>query len=116
MPSLNVLLTSTCWRNDHNGFSHQGPGLIDTLLAMRGTVARIYLPPDANCLLSVADHCLRSRNYVNLIVIDKQPEPQWLDMRAAEEHCARGVRGLGLGGHRGERPGRRAGHRDGVRG
>ena len=71
--SLNVLLSSTSWRNDHNGFSHQGPGLIDVMLTKRGTVARIYLPPDANCLLSVADHCLRSRNYVNLIVADKQP-------------------------------------------
>ncbi len=91
VPSLNLLLTSTCWRNDHNGFSHQGPGLIDTVLSMRGSVARIYLPPDANCLLSVADHCLRSRNYVNLMVIDKQPELQWLDMSAAEAHCARGV-------------------------
>ena len=78
--SLNILLTSTCWRNDHNGFSHQGPGLIDVMLSKRGTVARIYLPPDANCLLSVADHCLRSRNYVNLIVIDKQPQLQYLDM------------------------------------
>jgi xylulose-5-phosphate/fructose-6-phosphate phosphoketolase len=89
--SLNILLTSTCWRNDHNGFSHQGPGMIDVLLSKRGTVARIYLPPDANCLLSVADHCLRSRNYVNLIVIDKQPQLQWLDMEAAIEHCARGA-------------------------
>ena len=89
--SLNILLTSTCWRNDHNGFSHQGPGLIDVMLSKRGTVARIYLPPDANCLLSVADHCLRSRNYVNLIVIDKQPQLQWLDMDAAIEHCARGA-------------------------
>ena len=89
--SLNVLLTSTCWRNDHNGFSHQGPGLIDTVLSKKGSVARIYLPPDANCLLSVADHCLRSRNYVNLIVIDKQPQLQWLDMDAALEHCARGA-------------------------
>jgi xylulose-5-phosphate/fructose-6-phosphate phosphoketolase len=89
--SLNVLLTSTCWRNDHNGFSHQGPGLIDVMLSKRGTVARIYLPPDANCLLAVADHCLRSRNYVNLIVIDKQPQLQWLDMDAAIEHCARGA-------------------------
>jgi xylulose-5-phosphate/fructose-6-phosphate phosphoketolase len=71
--SLNVLLTSTAWRNDHNGFSHQGPGLIDVMLSKRGTVARIYLPPDANCLLACADHCLRSRNYVNLIAIDKQP-------------------------------------------
>jgi len=91
VPSLNILLTSTCWRNDHNGFSHQGPGLIDTVLAMKGTVARIYLPPDANCLLSVADHCFRSRNYVNLIVIDKQPQPQWLDMDAAVAHCAAGA-------------------------
>jgi xylulose-5-phosphate/fructose-6-phosphate phosphoketolase len=91
VPSLNILLTSTCWRNDHNGFSHQGPGLIDVMLSKRGTVARIYLPPDANCLLSVADHCLRSRNYVNLIVIDKQPQLQWLDMDAAVEHCARGA-------------------------
>ncbi len=89
--SLNILLTSTCWRQDHNGFSHQGPGLIDVMLSKRGTVARIYLPPDANCLLSVADHCLRSRNYVNLIVIDKQPQLQWLNMEAAIEHCARGA-------------------------
>jgi xylulose-5-phosphate/fructose-6-phosphate phosphoketolase len=89
--SLNILLTSTCWRNDHNGFSHQGPGLIDVILSKQGTVARIYLPPDANCLLSVADHCFRSRNYVNLIVIDKQPQLQWLDMQAAIEHCARGA-------------------------
>ena len=89
--SLNILLTSTCWRNDHNGFSHQGPGLIDVMLSKRGTVARIYLPPDANCLLSVADHCFRSRNYVNLIVIDKQAQLQWLDIDAAREHCARGA-------------------------
>ncbi len=91
VPSLNILLTSTCWRNDHNGFSHQGPGLIDTVLTLKGTVTRIYLPPDANCLLSVADHCLRSRNYVNLIVIDKQPQLQWLDMDAAVKHCAAGA-------------------------
>ena len=89
--SLNILLTSTCWRNDHNGFSHQGPGLIDVMLSKRGTVARIYLPPDANCLLSVADHCLRSRDYVNLIVIDKQPQLQWLDMESAIGHCTRGA-------------------------
>jgi xylulose-5-phosphate/fructose-6-phosphate phosphoketolase len=89
--SLNVLLTSTCWRNDHNGFSHQGPGLIDVVMSKKGTVSRIYLPPDANCLLSVADHCLRSRNYVNLIVIDKQPQLQWLDMATAQAHCARGA-------------------------
>jgi xylulose-5-phosphate/fructose-6-phosphate phosphoketolase len=90
VPSLNVLLTSTCWRNDHNGFSHQGPGLIDTVVSKKPEVARVYLPPDANCLLSVADHCLRSRDHVNLIVIDKQPQLQWLDMRAAREHCTRG--------------------------
>jgi xylulose-5-phosphate/fructose-6-phosphate phosphoketolase len=89
--SLNILLTSTCWRQDHNGFSHQGPGLIDVVLSKRGSVGRIYLPPDANCLLSVADHCLRSRDYVNLIVIDKQPQLQWLDMDAAIEHCNRGA-------------------------
>ncbi len=91
VPSLNILLTSTAWRNDHNGFSHQGPGMIDVMLSKRGTVARIYLPPDANCLLSVADHCLRSRNYVNLIVIDKQPHLQYLPIDEAMEHCARGI-------------------------
>jgi xylulose-5-phosphate/fructose-6-phosphate phosphoketolase len=91
VPSLNYLLTSTCWRNDHNGFSHQGPGFMDTILSKKGSVSRIYLPPDANCLLSVADHCLRSKNYVNLIIIDKQPELQWLDMTAAKAHCAEGA-------------------------
>jgi xylulose-5-phosphate/fructose-6-phosphate phosphoketolase len=89
--SLNILLTSTCWRNDHNGFSHQGPGLLDTALSRKGTVARVYLPPDANCLLSVADHCLRSRDYANLIVIDKQPHLQFLTMPEAIEHCTRGL-------------------------
>jgi xylulose-5-phosphate/fructose-6-phosphate phosphoketolase len=91
VPSLNVLLTSTAWRNDHNGFSHQGPGLIQVMLTHRGEIARIYFPPDANCLLSVADHCLRSTSYVNLIVIDKQPQLQWLNMDDAIEHCARGA-------------------------
>jgi xylulose-5-phosphate/fructose-6-phosphate phosphoketolase len=91
VPSLNFLLTSTCWRNDHNGFSHQGPGFMDTIVSKKGTVARVYLPPDANCLLSVADHCLRSTNYVNLIIIDKQPQLQWLDASAAAAHCARGT-------------------------
>jgi xylulose-5-phosphate/fructose-6-phosphate phosphoketolase len=91
IPSLNVLLTSTAWRNDHNGFSHQGPGLIDVMLSKKGTVSRIYLPPDANCLLATADHCFRSRNYVNLIVIDKQPQLQWLAIDEAIEHCARGA-------------------------
>jgi xylulose-5-phosphate/fructose-6-phosphate phosphoketolase len=91
VPSLNVLLTSTAWRNDHNGFSHQGPGLIQVVLTQRGDVARVYLPPDANCLLSVADHCLRSRSYINLIVIDKQPQLQWLGMEQAIEHCTAGA-------------------------
>jgi xylulose-5-phosphate/fructose-6-phosphate phosphoketolase len=91
IPSLNYLLTSTCWRNDHNGFSHQGPGFIDTIIHRKPIVARVYLPPDANCLLTVADHCLRSRNYLNLIVIDKQPQLQWLTMDEANAHCARGA-------------------------
>lgn len=91
VPSLNVLLTSTCWRNDHNGFSHQGPGLIDVLMSKKASVARIYLPPDANCLLSVADHCMRSRNYVNLVVIDKQPHLQYLNMDEAIAHCTAGA-------------------------
>ncbi|WP_305785754.1 phosphoketolase family protein [Symbioplanes lichenis] len=91
VPSLNILLTSTAWRNDHNGFSHQGPGLIQVALTQRGDVARVYLPPDANTLLSVADHCFRSRSYLNLIVIDKQPQLQWLTMDEAVEHCARGA-------------------------
>jgi xylulose-5-phosphate/fructose-6-phosphate phosphoketolase len=91
VPSLNVLLTSTAWRNDHNGFSHQGPGLIQVVLTQRGDVARVYLPPDANCLMSVADHCFRSRSYINVIVIDKQPQLQWLTMDDAVEHCARGA-------------------------
>ncbi|MFL5303727.1 MAG: phosphoketolase [Polyangia bacterium] len=91
VPSLNILLTSTCWRNDHNGFSHQGPGFMDTILSKKGAISRIYLPPDANCLLSMADHALASRNYVNLLIIDKQPELQWLNLEAAREHCARGA-------------------------
>ncbi|MCM3882386.1 phosphoketolase family protein [Frankia sp. R82] len=90
VPSLNVLLTSTCWRNDHNGFSHQGPGLIDTVVPLSPGVARIWLPPDANTLLSVADHCLRSHDHVNLIVADKQPHHQYLTADEAAEHAARG--------------------------
>jgi xylulose-5-phosphate/fructose-6-phosphate phosphoketolase len=89
--SLNVLLTSTCWRNDHNGFSHQGPGLIDTMISLRGEVVRVYFPPDANSLLSVADHCLRSRDYVNLIVQDKQPQLQYLTYDEALAHAAAGA-------------------------
>ncbi len=91
VPSLNILLTSTAWRNDHNGFSHQGPGLLNVAQTARADVARIYLPPDANCLLSVAEHCFKSRNYVNFIVIDKQPQLQWLTMAEAKEHCRVGA-------------------------
>ncbi len=100
--SLNILLTSTCWRNDHNGFSHQGPGLIDVVLSKRGSVSRIYFPPDANSLLAIANHCLRSRNYVNLIVIDKQPQLQWLDMDAAIEHYHRGASAWRWAGNEGD--------------
>ena len=91
IPSLNILVSSTAWRNDHNGFSHQGPGMLQLLLNMGPRVARVYLPPDANCLLSVADHCFRSKDYVNLIVQDKQPQPQWLTMDEAVEHCTKGA-------------------------
>jgi xylulose-5-phosphate/fructose-6-phosphate phosphoketolase len=89
--SLNYLLTSHVWRQDHNGFSHQDPGFIDHVANKKADVVRIYLPPDANCLLSVADHCLRSRNYINLIVAGKQPEWQWLDMESATRHCTAGA-------------------------
>jgi len=91
--SLNYLLTSHVWRQDHNGFSHQDPGFIDHLINKKAELVRIYLPPDANTLLSVADHCLRSRNYINLIVAGKQPEPQWLTMDEAVQHC---IAGLGI--------------------
>jgi xylulose-5-phosphate/fructose-6-phosphate phosphoketolase len=89
--SLNYLLSSLVWRQDHNGFSHQDPGFIDHLLNKKADVVRIYLPPDANTLLSVADHCLRSKNYINLIVAGKQPEPQWLTMDEAIAHCTCGL-------------------------
>ncbi len=89
--SLNYLLTSHVWRQDHNGFSHQDPGFIDHVMNKKASVIRVYLPPDANTLLSVADHCLRSRDFVNVIVAGKQPEPQWLDMDAAVKHCTAGI-------------------------
>ncbi|HTB98429.1 MAG TPA: phosphoketolase family protein [Terracidiphilus sp.] len=89
--SLNYLLSSLVWRQDHNGFSHQDPGFIDHLLNKKADVVRIYLPPDANTLLSVSDHCLRSRNYINLIVAGKQPAPQWLNMEEAVAHCTTGL-------------------------
>jgi len=89
--SLNILISSTVWRQDHNGFTHQDPGFIDVVTNKSPRVTRIYLPPDANCLLSVADHCLRSTDYVNVIVADKQPHPQFLDMDAAIKHCSKGI-------------------------
>ena len=89
--SLNYLLTSHVWRQDHNGFSHQDPGFIDLVVNKKADIVRVYLPPDTNCLLSVADHCLRSRNYVNVIVAGKQPALQWLDMDAAIKHCTAGI-------------------------
>ena len=89
--SLNYLLTSHVWRQDHNGFSHQDPGFMDHVASKKADVVRIYLPPDANCLLSVADHCLRSRNYINLIIAGKQPEWQWLDIDSAVRHCTAGA-------------------------
>ena len=89
--SLNYLLTSHVWRQDHNGFSHQDPGFLDHVANKKADVIRVYLPPDANTLLSVTDHCLRSRNYVNVIVAGKQPAPQWLDMDAAVKHCSAGL-------------------------
>ncbi|MDR3703701.1 MAG: phosphoketolase family protein [Candidatus Sulfopaludibacter sp.] len=89
--SLNYLLTSHVWRQDHNGFSHQDPGFIDFVVNKKADIVRVYLPPDANTLLSVADHCIRSRHYVNVIVAGKQPAPQWLDMDAAIKHCTVGV-------------------------
>ena len=89
--SLNYLLSSHVWRQDHNGFSHQDPGFIDVAANKKASVVRVYLPPDANTLLSVTDHCLRSRNYVNVIVAGKQPSPQWLDMDAAVKHCTAGL-------------------------
>jgi xylulose-5-phosphate/fructose-6-phosphate phosphoketolase len=89
--SLNYLLTSHVWRQDHNGFSHQDPGFVDVVVNKKASIVRVYFPPDANCLLSVANHCLRSRNYINVIVAGKQPALQYLDMDAAVKHCTEGV-------------------------
>ncbi|HEY5331456.1 MAG TPA: phosphoketolase family protein [Acidobacteriaceae bacterium] len=89
--SLNILISSVVWRQDHNGFSHEDPGFLDVVSNKSAEVARIYLPPDANCLLSVADHCLRSENYVNVIVADKQPHLAYLDIDAAVIHCTKGI-------------------------
>ena len=89
--SFNYFLSSHVWRQDHNGFSHQDPGFIDHVANKKAEVIRVYLPPDANCLLSVTDHCLRSRNYVNVVVAGKQPAPQWLTMDQAIKHCTLGL-------------------------
>ena len=98
--SLNYLLTSHVWRQDHNGFSHQDPGFIDHVVNKKADIVRVYLPPDANTLLWVTDHCLRSWDRINVIVAGKQPEPQWLDMEAAIKHCTAGHRHLGMGQQR----------------
>jgi xylulose-5-phosphate/fructose-6-phosphate phosphoketolase len=89
--SLNYLLSSHVWRQDHNGFTHQDPGFIDHVVNKKASIVRVYLPPDANCLLSVIDHCLRSRHYVNVVVAGKHPAPQWLAIEAAAQHCADGI-------------------------
>ncbi|HEM47421.1 MAG TPA: phosphoketolase family protein, partial [Alphaproteobacteria bacterium] len=91
VPSLNLLITSTVWRQDHNGFTHQDPGFLDLVVNKSPSVTRVYLPPDANCLLSVADHCLRTTNDVNVIVSDKKDHLQYLDMDAAVRHCTKGI-------------------------
>jgi xylulose-5-phosphate/fructose-6-phosphate phosphoketolase len=103
--SLNILLTSTCWRNDHNGFSHQGPGLIDTAIPLAPGVVRVWLPPDANTTLSIANHCFSSRDHVNLIVVDKQSHLQYLSMDDAEAHCAEGAGVWHWAGTEGTTPG-----------
>ena len=102
--SLNYLLTSHAWRQDHNGFSHQGPGFIESVLQKKSSVARIYLPPDANSLLCVGNHCLRSKNYINLIIAGKQPMPQWLTFEEAKAHCAQGASEWKWAGQRSENP------------
>jgi xylulose-5-phosphate/fructose-6-phosphate phosphoketolase len=89
--SLNYLLASHVWRQDHNGFTHQDPGFIDHVVNKKASIVRVYLPPDANCLLSTIDHCLRSRNYVNVVIAGKHPAPQWLTMQAAVAHCTAGI-------------------------
>jgi xylulose-5-phosphate/fructose-6-phosphate phosphoketolase len=91
LASLNYLLSSHVWRQDHNGFTHQDPGFIDHVVNKKADVIRVYLPPDANCLLSVADHCLRSRHYVNVVIAGKHAAPQWLNMEAAITHCTMGI-------------------------
>ena len=98
--SLNILLTSHVWRQDHNGFSHQDPGFIDHVVNKKADIVRVYLPPDANTLLCVTDQCLKSRDLVNVIVAGKQPQPQWLDMESRDPPLCRGHRHLGMGEQR----------------
>jgi len=98
--SLNYLLSSHVWRQDHNGFSHQDPGFIDHVMNKKAEIVRVYLPPDANCLLSVTDHCLRSRNYVNVVIAGKQPAPQWLTMDGGGQALHGRHRHLGVGEQR----------------
>ena len=109
--SLNYLLASHVWQQDHNGFTHQDPGFLDHVINKKADIVRVYLPPDANCLLSVFDHCLRSRHYVNVVVAGKHALPQWLTMDAAVVHCTEGHWHLAMGE---QRPGRRAGRGDGL--
>ena len=89
--SLNYVLSSNVWQQDHNGFTHQDPGFLDHVANKKADVVRLYLPPDANCLLSVFDHCIKSRNYVNVMVASKHPRPQWLTMDEAIKHCTHGI-------------------------
>ncbi len=102
IPSLNYLLTSHAWRQDHNGYSHQGPGFIESVMQKKSTVARIYLPPDANTLLAVGDHCFKSKNYINLIISGKQPMPQWLPIKDAKIHVEKGASIWEWASHEGE--------------
>ena len=89
--SLNLILSSNVWQQDHNGFTHQDPGFLDHIANKKSDVVRLYLPPDANCLLSCFDHCIRSRNYVNVLVTSKHPRQQWLTMEQAVKHCTQGI-------------------------
>ena len=102
--SLNYLLASHVWRQDHNGFTHQDPGFVDVVVNKKAEVVRVYMPPDANCLLSVTDHCLRSKQYVNVIVAGKHPSPQWLSMDEAVRHCTAGIGVWEWAGHKGDDP------------
>ena len=110
--SLNYLLTSHVWRQDHNGFSHQDPGFVDLVANKKADIVRIYLPPDANTLLWVTDHCLRTYNRINVIVAGKQPAPQWLTMDEAVDHCDAGI---GIWDWAGNDERQRAGCRHGLR-